>query len=61
MPALVRSFFADEAGAVTTDWVVLSAAVVGMSIALYTFIEGQLTDSLVELLEESGCRMNDDC
>lgn len=61
MPAKVRSFIADEAGAVTTDWVVLTAAVVGMSIALYTFIQGQLTDNLVELLEESGCRMNDDC
>lgn len=61
MPAKIRSFIADEAGAVTTDWVVLSAAVVGMSIAIYTFIGGQLTDNLVGLLEESGCRMNDDC
>lgn len=34
--ARVASFCDGETGAVTVDWVVLSAAVVGLSIAIYT-------------------------
>jgi Flp pilus assembly pilin Flp len=32
--SLVKSFVADEAGAVTVDWVVLTAAIVGLGIAV---------------------------
>ena len=35
----IKTFRADEDGAVTVDWVVLTAAVVGMAIAAYSTIE----------------------
>jgi Flp pilus assembly pilin Flp len=34
-----KNFRKDEDGAVTVDWVVLTAAVVGLAIAAYTSIE----------------------
>ncbi|KPA21346.1 hypothetical protein shim_20480 [Shimia sp. SK013] len=36
---LFNLFRKDEAGAVTVDWVVLTAAVVGLAIAAYSAIE----------------------
>ncbi|MGR3714100.1 MAG: hypothetical protein ACU0A6_13385 [Shimia sp.] len=36
---LFKLFRDDEAGAVTVDWVVLTAAVVGLAIAAYSAIE----------------------
>ena len=36
---LAKTFSRDEDGAVTVDWVVLTAAVVGLAIAAYTAIE----------------------
>ncbi|MDU8910357.1 hypothetical protein [Aestuariicoccus sp. MJ-SS9] len=35
----INTFRKDEDGAVTVDWVVLTAAVVGMAIAAYSTIE----------------------
>jgi Flp pilus assembly pilin Flp len=35
----IKNFRKDENGAVTVDWVVLTAAVVGLAIAAYTAIE----------------------
>ncbi|MFP4044121.1 MAG: Flp family type IVb pilin [Rhodosalinus sp.] len=35
----IKNFRKDEDGAVTVDWVVLTAAVVGLAIAAYTSIE----------------------
>ncbi|MCR9273443.1 MULTISPECIES: hypothetical protein [Mameliella] len=35
----IKSFRKDENGAVTVDWVVLTAAVVGLAVAAYTTIE----------------------
>lgn len=39
----IARFACSESGAVTVDWVVLTAAVVGLSVALYTQI-GDATD-----------------
>jgi Flp pilus assembly pilin Flp len=36
----IKNFRKDEDGAVTVDWVVLTAAVVGLAIAAYSTIEG---------------------
>jgi hypothetical protein len=36
MPATLDAMFWDEAGAVTVDWVVLSAAVIGMGMVVLT-------------------------
>lgn len=40
---LVKNFRADEDGAVTVDWVVLTAAIVGLGIAVLTSVSGGTT------------------
>ncbi len=39
MMNFIKNFNKDEDGAVTVDWVVLTAAVVGLAVAAYTSIE----------------------
>ncbi|WP_270731304.1 hypothetical protein [Shimia sp. Alg240-R146] len=39
MTKFFKNFRKDEAGAVTVDWVVLTAAVVGLAVAAYSAIE----------------------
>ncbi|MEO0381506.1 MAG: hypothetical protein AAF252_14655 [Pseudomonadota bacterium] len=39
MMNFIKNFRKDEDGAVTVDWVVLTAAVVGLAVAAYTSIE----------------------
>ncbi|MCH8465310.1 MAG: hypothetical protein LAT78_01865 [Roseinatronobacter sp.] len=38
--AKVKKFAADESGAVTVDWVVLTAAIVGLGIAVVASVRG---------------------
>lgn len=39
---LVKTFKNDESGAVTVDWVVLTAAIVGLGIAVLTAVAGSI-------------------
>ncbi|MFK7875720.1 MAG: Flp family type IVb pilin [Paracoccaceae bacterium] len=39
MMKFIRNFRKDEDGAVTVDWVVLTAAVVGLAVAAYSSIQ----------------------
>jgi Flp pilus assembly pilin Flp len=39
----IKNFRADEDGAVTVDWVVLTAAIVGLGIAVLTSVSGGTT------------------
>ena len=39
---LFKNFSASEAGAVTVDWVVLTAAVVGLSVAVGSTVKGAI-------------------
>ncbi|MBW4961180.1 hypothetical protein [Sulfitobacter sp. CW3] len=39
MMNFIKNFKKNESGAVTVDWVVLTAAVVGLAVAAYTSIE----------------------
>ena len=41
---LIKKFRGDESGAVTVDWVVLTAAIVGLGIAVVVAIGPSLTD-----------------
>ncbi|RYH05459.1 pilus assembly protein [Tropicimonas sp. IMCC6043] len=41
---LIKSFRSDEDGAVTVDWVVLTAAIVGLGIATLAVISGGVED-----------------
>ncbi|MCX7301984.1 MAG: hypothetical protein NTX73_16695 [Rhodobacterales bacterium] len=40
----IKNFRADEDGAVTVDWVVLTAAIVGLGIAVLTTVSGGAED-----------------
>lgn len=40
----IKNFRRDEDGAVTVDWVVLTAAIVGLGIAVMTTVGGGVTD-----------------
>ncbi|MCC6305895.1 MAG: hypothetical protein IT545_11960 [Rhodobacteraceae bacterium] len=40
---LVKKFRTDESGAVTVDWVVLTAAIVGLGIVVMTTVGGGIT------------------
>jgi Flp pilus assembly pilin Flp len=46
---LFKSFKNDESGAVTVDWVVLTAAVVGLTLALMTAIRPALTGTAANI------------
>lgn len=41
---LIKTFRNDEDGAVTVDWVVLTAAIVGLGIAVLTSVGGGVTN-----------------
>jgi Flp pilus assembly pilin Flp len=41
---LIKNFKRDEDGAVTVDWVVLTAAIVGLGIAVLTSVAGGTTN-----------------
>ena len=43
MMNFIKNFRNDECGAVTVDWVVLTAAVVGLAVAAYSSIEAGAT------------------
>jgi Flp pilus assembly pilin Flp len=40
MNTMINKFFNDESGAVTVDWVVLTAAVVGLGVAVLVTVKG---------------------
>ena len=52
---MIKTFLNDESGAVTVDWVVLTAAIVGLGIAVLTSVgggtttlAGKISDSLAD-------------
>ena len=44
MNAFIKNFAADESGAVTVDWVVLTAALVGLGLAVMAVVSGGVQD-----------------
>ena len=44
MRVIVKNFFASESGAVTVDWVVLTAAIVGLGVAVVTTVANGALD-----------------
>jgi len=58
---LINEFCTDESGAVTVDWVVLTAAIVGLGIAVVATVGtgiGNMGDTIEEAL--SGATMKED-
>ncbi|MGL4238628.1 hypothetical protein [Tabrizicola sp.] len=48
------AFLKDEAGAVTVDWVVLTAAVVGLGLLIFTFVRPAVSNLAVSIQTELG-------
>jgi len=49
---LSNKFAKDESGAVTVDWVVLTAALVGIAVALLTTIESGIDTAATDISNE---------
>ena len=57
----IKNFAKDEDGAVTVDWVVLTAALVGLGILVLGIVQGGLEDLSTEIATElSGYTVGDD-
>ncbi len=50
----IKNFGRDEDGAVTVDWVVLTAAIVGLGIAVLTSVSGGTTSLADKISSELG-------
>ena len=53
---LFKSFRADESGAVTVDWVVLTAAIVGLGMVVMQTVGGGITQLGDEIVDNLGER-----
>ncbi|CUH66157.1 Flp pilus assembly protein, pilin Flp [Thalassovita gelatinovora] len=53
----IKNFRKDEDGAVTVDWVVLTAAVVGLGIAAVTTVRGGIDTAATTLTTDLGTSM----
>jgi Flp pilus assembly pilin Flp len=49
---ILKQFLSDETGAVTVDWVVLTAAVVGLGIVVFNLIRPAVSDLAGEIAHE---------
>ncbi|WP_227284288.1 pilus assembly protein [Boseongicola sp. H5] len=57
MTKLMKTFIASESGAVTVDWVVLTAAIVGLGLAVMAVVSGgvgEVANSIDTALGEAG-------
>lgn len=54
MSKFLAAFCRDESGAVTVDWVVLTASIVGLGLAVLTAINGGLTTAMATLITNLG-------
>jgi Flp pilus assembly pilin Flp len=48
----ISAFLKDEAGAVTVDWVVLTAAVVGLGLLVFNFVRPAVSNLAVSIGNE---------
>lgn len=56
MMKLFKAFAKDEAGAVTVDWVVLTAAIVGLGLAVMTTVGGGITNLAGDIASDVSTR-----
>ncbi len=56
----IQNFARDEDGAVTVDWVVLTAAIVGLGIAVLTSVRGGAVDMAEGIETQLGTAVSDD-
>ena len=61
MTALIKNFAANESGAVTVDWVVLTAAIVGLGLAVMAVVSGGIEDLSDDINDGlAGLQLEDD-
>ena len=53
---LFRTFKSDESGAVTVDWVVLTAAIVGLGMVVMTTVGGGIEDLSTAIVDDLNGR-----
>lgn len=61
--ANIKNFAADESGAVTVDWVVLTAAIVGLGIAVIASVStgvNNLAESISEAVTDTNIGVSND-
>ena len=61
--ANIKNFAADESGAVTVDWVVLTAAIVGLGIAVIASVStgvNNLAESISDAVTDTNIGVNND-
>ena len=54
------AFLNDETGAVTVDWVVLTAAIVGLGLVVFTFVQPAISNLASDIgaeVSEAGSKM----
>jgi len=61
MSNLINSFMIDENGAVTVDWVVLTAAIVGIAILIISVIQVSLLDASFSIADAIAPQETFDC
>ena len=54
---MIKTFHAEEDGAVTVDWVVLTAAIVGLGIAVVTTVSGGLSTAASSIVSDLDSAM----
>lgn len=61
---MIKNFAKNESGAVTIDWVILTAGVVVLGVASYNIVKGitsDLANNTVTDMEEFNCGLFSDC
>jgi Flp pilus assembly pilin Flp len=54
---IFKSFKNDESGAVTVDWVVLTAAIVGLGLVVMTTVSGGMRTAATSISTDLGTNM----
>jgi len=52
MNKMINNFFADESGAVTVDWVVLTAAIVGLGLVVMNTVGAGVEDLAADVASD---------
>ncbi len=55
---ILKNFHNDESGAVTVDWVVLTAAIVGLGLVVMQTVSGGLTTAANDIVTDLGAAMD---
>ena len=58
MVNLLKRFASDESGAVTVDWVVITAAIVGLGIAVLATVTGGVSNVAEDISGDMAARIN---